>query len=391
MLFRSDALFTGYKKVQIKSSFAGSLANGNKLSGNMFYSEAPEPQDGENILVYNENGVFKAIYQNVLNYYGYGKGMVINMEILRGIDFEIKNSAVSLGKFDGIHLGHRLLLNEVLRHKEFIPSVFTFDISNSINSGREQTAKGRFIYSENEKQTMLKSLGIKRTVIFPFNNETKSMEPEDFIEKILVERMDARFICVGMDFRFGKDRRGTAGMLKAFSSRFGYETKVFNKLSSEDGIISSTLIRKKIEDGDIKRVNELLGRTYFIEGTVVHGNALGRKLDMPTANIFPWEGKVLLPSGVYATTLVLGGRRLPAVTNIGRKPTVGSDRTVVETCILDFKENIYGCDIIVEFHEFLRPEKKFPDIGQLKTQMERDKKHAAEVLKGYTIQGIFGD
>ena len=205
--------------------------------------------------------------------------MVINMEILRGIDFEIKNSAVSLGKFDGIHLGHRLLLNEVLRHKEFIPSVFTFDISNSINSGREQTAKGRFIYSENEKQTMLKSLGIKRTVIFPFNNETKSMEPEDFIEKILVERMDARFICVGMDFRFGKDRRGTAGMLKAFSSRFGYETKVFNKLSSEDGIISSTLIRKKIEDGDIKRVNELLGRTYFIEGTVVHGNALGRKLD----------------------------------------------------------------------------------------------------------------
>ena len=317
--------------------------------------------------------------------------MVINMEILRGIDFEIKNSAVSLGKFDGIHLGHRLLLNEVLRHKEFIPSVFTFDISNSINSGREQTAKGRFIYSENEKQTMLKSLGIKRTVIFPFNNETKSMEPEDFIEKILVERMDARFICVGMDFRFGKDRRGTAGMLKAFSSRFGYETKVFNKLSSEDGIISSTLIRKKIEDGDIKRVNELLGRTYFIEGTVVHGNALGRKLDMPTANIFPWEGKVLLPSGVYATTLVLGSRRLPAVTNIGRKPTVGSDRTVVETCILDFKENIYGCDIIVEFHEFLRPEKKFTDIGQLKTQMERDKKHAAEVLKGYTIRGTFGD
>ena len=203
--------------------------------------------------------------------------------------------------------------------------------------------------------------------------------------------MDARFICVGMDFRFGKDRRGTAGMLKAFSSRFGYETKVFNKLSSEDGIISSTLIRKKIEDGDIKRVNELLGRTYFIEGTVVHGNALGRKLDMPTANIFPWEGKVLLPSGVYATTLVLGSRRLPAVTNIGRKPTVGSDRTVVETCILDFKENIYGCDIIVEFHEFLRPEKKFPDIGQLKTQMERDKKHAAEVLKGYTIRGTFGD
>ncbi len=193
--------------------------------------------------------------------------------------------------------------------------------------------------------------------------------------------MDARFICVGTDFRFGRDRRGNAGMLKAFAAQYGYTVKIFNKMKSEDGIISSTLIRKKIEDGDIKDANTLLGRTYFIEGTVVHGNALGRRLDMPTANIYPWEGKVLLPSGVYASTLVLDGKRYPSVTNIGRKPTVGSDRTVVETCILDFDKDIYGCRIFVEFHEFLRPEKKFPDIMQLKTQMERDKKKAAEILK----------
>ena len=164
-------------------------------------------------------------------------------------------------------------------------------------------------------------------------------------------------------------------------SKYGYAIKIFNKLSSEDGIISSTLIRKKIENGSIKDANKLLGRTYFIEGTVVHGNALGRRLDMPTANIFPRAEKVLLPSGVYATTLVLDGKRYPAVTNIGRKPTVGSDRTVVETCILNFKKDIYGQNILVEFHEFLRPEKKFPDIEQLKNQMERDKKYAAEVLK----------
>ena len=104
---------------------------------------------------------------------------------------------------------------------------------------------------------------------------------------------------------------------------------------------------------------------------------------MPTANIFPWEGKVLLPPGVYATTLVMDGRRYPSVTNIGRKPTVGSDRTVVETCILDFEKDIYGCSIFVEFHEFLRPEKKFPDVWQLKAQMERDKKRAAELLRNY--------
>lgn len=102
---------------------------------------------------------------------------------------------------------------------------------------------------------------------------------------------------------------------------------------------------------------------------------------MPTANIFPEKEKVLLPSGVYATTLILKGKRYPSVTNIGRKPTVGSDRTVVETCILDFKKDIYGQDIMVEFYEFLRPEKKFPDIEQLKNQMELDKKQAADILK----------
>lgn len=305
--------------------------------------------------------------------------MGINMEILKGTDFKIENSAVSLGKFDGIHLGHRLLLNEILKQKELIPTVFTF----GINYTESEKTQGKFIYSWKEKQMVLKDIGIKRTVLFPFNEETKNMEPEDFIEKFLIEKMDARFICVGTDFCFGKDRRGNAGMLKSFAARYGYKVKIFNKMSSEDGVISSTLIRKKIEEGDIKSANKLLGKTYFIEGTVVHGNALGRRLDMPTANIFPWEGKVLLPPGVYATTLVMGGRRYPSVTNIGRKPTVGSDRTVVETCILDFEKDIYGRGIFVEFHEFLRPEKKFPDVWQLKAQMERDKKRAAELLRNY--------
>lgn len=304
------------------------------------------------------------------------------MEILRGMDLKITNSAVSLGKFDGIHLGHRLLLNEILKHKELTPSVFTF-MTEFSGAGKETAPKGKFIYSEKEKLAVLEDIGIKRTVLFPFNEETRNMEPEDFIEKFLIGKMDARFICVGTDFCFGKDRRGNAGMLKASAARYGYTVKIFNKMKSGDRIISSTLIRKKIEDGDIKDANALLGRTYFIEGTVVHGNALGRRLDMPTANIYPWEGKVLLPPGVYASTLVLGGKRYPSVTNIGRKPTVGSDRTVVETCILDFEKDIYGHSILVEFHEFLRPEKKFPDIIQLKAQMERDKKRAAEVLRDY--------
>ncbi len=309
------------------------------------------------------------------------KGLV-NMEILKGMDLKLEKSAVSLGKFDGIHLGHRLLLNEVLKHKELIPTVFTFETGIYKENNNVMPPK-KLIYSGKEKEMVLEDMGIKRAVLFPFNKETKNMEPENFIEKFLVEKMDARFICVGTDFCFGKDRRGNAGMLKAFSARYGYTVKIFNKMASEDGIISSTLVRKKIEEGDIKSANALLGRNYFIEGTVVHGNALGRRLGMPTANIFPWEGKVLLPPGVYASVLVFDGRRYPSVTNIGRKPTVGSDRTVVETCILDFEKDIYGSNIYVEFYEFLRPEKKFPDIVQLQTQMVRDKKRAAEILRNY--------
>ena len=321
------------------------------------------------------------------------------MDILTGLDLNIKNSAVSLGKFDGIHRGHRLLLNEILKHDKYIPTVFTFKMSND----NEKEATGRYIYSEQEKEILLESLGIKRVILFPFNEDTKNMEPEDFIEKFLIERLDAKFICVGEDFRFGRDRRGSVGMLKKFASEFGYDIKIFHKLTTDtisnlipkdtsnsglstdlnNEIISSTLIRKKIETGDLSYANKLLGKTYFAAGRVLHGNALGHKLDMPTANIIPRDEKVLLPLGVYATTTVVKGKRYNSVTNIGRKPTIGSNVTGIETYLIDFNKDIYGMDIIVEFHEFIRPEKKFPNIAYLKEQMEKDKKKAAEILTSY--------
>lgn len=309
--------------------------------------------------------------------------MRISMEILRGLDLKIEKSAVSLGKFDGIHLGHRLLLDEILKHKDLVPTVFTFEAGAKERLKKGLPIPGNLIYSEKEKEIILDTMGIKRAVLFPFNEETKNMEPEDFIEKFLVEKMDAQFICVGEDYRFGKDRRGNAGMLKSFAAKFGYDIKVFHKLTLDNEIISSTLIRDKLENGDIMRANKLLGRTYFIEGGVIHGKALGRRLNMPTANIIPNQEKVLLPSGVYATTVILDGKRYPAVTNIGRKPTVGTNDIGVETCILNFNKDIYGQNIMVEFHEFLRHERKFPDIEHLQNQMEHDKVRAAEILKKY--------
>lgn len=304
------------------------------------------------------------------------------MEIIKGLDFKILNSAVSLGKFDGIHKGHRLLLNEVLKHKENIPTVFTFDVNRNDrqpDSGMPVTRK--VIYSQQEKELILNEIGIQREVLFPFNKITRDMEPEEFIEDFLVGKMDVRFICVGEDFRFGKGRRGNVGMLKKYASKYGYDIKIFHKLTSEDEIISSTLIREKIENGDVKRANELLGEPYFIMGEVIHGNAIGRTLDMPTANIVPEDEKVLMPSGVYASTVELDGEVYKSVTNVGKKPTVGSDVIGVETYIFGFDRDIYGKNIKVNFYEYLRPEKKFPDLNELKNQMEMDKQKAAGVLK----------
>lgn len=304
------------------------------------------------------------------------------MDIIKGLDFKIQNSAVSLGKFDGIHKGHRLLLSEVLKHKENIPTVFTFDVrSSDRKAGSGMPVTRKVIYSQKEKECILGRLGVQREVLFPFNQITRDMEPEEFIEDFLIGKMDARFICVGEDFRFGRGRRGNVGMLKKYASKYGYDIKIFHKLTSKDEIISSTLVRSNLENGDIERANELLGQPFFTIGEVVHGNAIGRTLNMPTANLIPDNDKVLMPSGVYATTVEIDGMLYKGVTNVGKKPTVGSNIIGVETYILDFDEDIYGKTIKVNFYEFIRPEKKFPDLAELKDQMERDKKSSAEILR----------
>lgn len=297
------------------------------------------------------------------------------MEIYSGLDFTIKNSAVSLGKFDGIHRGHRLLLQQILQQDGLIPTVFTFGAAqgNGIMPGQQ-------IYSKGEQQMILEGLGIKREVIFPFNEETKNISAEDFIRDILIQKMDARYICVGEDFHFGKKRQGDVDMLSHFADQYGYQLQVLPKLTCDDENISSTRIRWELSTGKLDKVNELLGAPYFICGEVVHGNALGRTIGMPTANIMPEQGKVLPVFGVYATTVLVEGRVYAGVTNIGLKPTVGAEHATVETTLLDFSGDLYGKQIVVSFHHFLRREKKFAGLPQLREQMEKDKMQAQRLL-----------
>lgn len=301
------------------------------------------------------------------------------MEILRGIDFHIKNSAVSLGKFDGIHKGHRLLLQEILQAESLVPTVFTFEPRSKQGAGA--AAYHSQIYDQREKNQILRSLGMKREVLFPFDEGTRQMSPRDFIRQILCEAMDAKLVCVGEDFHFGKDRAGDVHLLAQFASEYGYQLKVFPKLQEAGEVISSTRIRNLLQKGELMQANRLLGEPFFFYGEVVHGNALGRTMQMPTANIIPSSEKVLLPTGVYATTVTVNGEEYKAVTNLGYKPTVGSAQVGVESCLLDFDQDIYGQCICVRFHCFLRRERKFADLEALHCQMEQDKRQAADALR----------
>lgn len=297
------------------------------------------------------------------------------MQVYNGLDFTLKNTAVSLGKFDGIHRGHRLLLEHITARKDLHPAVFTFGISqgNGIMPGQQ-------IYSPQEKQLILQELGIEHEIIFPFNETTKNMTAEEFIEDVLVKRLDARYICVGEDCHFGRKRQGNIEMLRHYASRYGYELEVLPKLTCDDENISSTRIRWELSTGRLEKVNELLGAPYFVYGTVIHGNALGHTIGMPTANLAPSPTKVLPVYGVYATSVEVDGKTYAGVTNIGLKPTVGAENAGVETTLLNFDGDLYGHQMLVRFHHFLRREKKFENLSALQTQMQKDKARAAELL-----------
>lgn len=296
------------------------------------------------------------------------------MEILRGVTFHQKKSAVSLGKFDGIHLGHQLLMNEIIKQEDLVPTVFTFE--------GMKTEPESLLYSEAEKQYLLEQMGIEREILFPFNDQTKTMSPEHFIQNMLWDSLDARLICVGEDYRFGCKRAGDVAMLERACKKHGCALRVYPKRKDEQGVISSTRIRELIRLGQMQEASKLLGRNFFYLGTVKHGQALGRTIQMPTINILPPPEKVLPPLGVYTSVVTVDGRRFGAVSNLGKKPTVGGKAISLESFLFDFDQNIYGKTVRVDLLEFQRAEQKFDSIEALRAQMEHDKKTAQTNLKG---------
>lgn len=304
------------------------------------------------------------------------------MEYIAGkADFQLKSSAVTLGKFDGLHLGHQLLLNKIMEQKKrgFKAVVFTFLYHpGNLLSDREM----ELIYTEEEKQHILMEYGLDVMISFPFTEETRSMEPEKFIEDILVGKMDAKYIAVGSDFCFGRDRRGNVKMLEEYASVYGYELEIIEKKKIENEEISSSCIREQVGKGNMERVQELLGRPFSVRGEVLHGRKIGRTIGFPTTNLIPDRAKLLPPDGVYISLTTIDGKDYPGITNIGHNPTVGmTPEKRVETFLFDYDNDLYGKFIQVSFLERMRGEETFKSLDELKAQMDKDLEYGRKYFR----------
>lgn len=280
-------------------------------------------------------------------------------------------SAVSFGKFDGLHTGHKLLMEQLLLKKKAGLQAVAFSFAAPfISSAGLQDAK--VLTTDEEKFFVFSKTGIDYLVEYPFTDRVRKMEALDFLEKIVSE-LNVRSIIVGTDFCFGYRRKGDIRLLRSEAKRLGYSLEVVEKMKYGGEDISSTMIRGYVAGGRIEMANMLLGYPYFIRGRVAQGKQIGRTIGAPTANLVPPAEKLLPPCGGYATRVTVGGNVYGGITNIGRNPTVGDGNPiVVETHIFDFGQDIYGEEMNVEFLEYLRGEKKFASLDGLKQQIAGD-------------------
>lgn len=287
-------------------------------------------------------------------------------------DFYIKEETViSLGKFDGIHRGHEMLLEQLAARKEqgLSSVIFTFDIPprKTVNH-----SDGKVLTTNEEKKHMFEGTGVNYLIECPFTKEVMCMEAEDFIAWI-VRQLHVKCFVVGEDFHFGHKRRGDYLMLQKYAKEYDYEVVVLEKMKEDERDISSTYVREEIAKGNIEKANHLLGYRYFVTNVVEHGNRIGRTLGIPTINQIPAEEKLLPPNGVYVTEVFIDGRKYRGITNVGRKPTIeGTYPIGIETHLLDFKGNVYEKVVTVEFLSYVREERKFASVEELKEQMQND-------------------
>jgi riboflavin kinase/FMN adenylyltransferase len=306
------------------------------------------------------------------------------MQYFRTLDpIHVENSWVTIGSFDGVHLGHQRIIRQLVadtqaNHQPVV--VITFFPHPAVVLGK--SSNGGYLTTPEERADLLGSLGVDYVITLPFTRELSTLTALEFM-KMLTDHLQISHLFVGYDFALGRQREGNVERLREIGAQLGYQLTVFEPVESGSLPISSSQIRQLIRAGKVKQAAELLGRLYAVEGTVVHGDGRGKLLGFPTANIDYWEQRVMPATGIYATWVTVDGKRCRSVTNFGLRPTFENTppAPLLETHIMDFSDDLYGKQLHLEFSAFLRPEKKFASVEELILQMNRDKQDAWEVLE----------
>ena len=292
---------------------------------------------------------------------------------------------VALGKFDGIHLGHQVLLKRMVkecRDKGYISTVYTFinHPGSILGSGNNYSEFPRITPLPLKKKIMSK-LGVEVLFLDRFTESLMKMEPEMFVKEIIVDQMEAKLVVVGEDFRFGKKARGDIRTLTQLSGQYGFELIVVEPVYHKEQKISSSQIRNVIETGDMEEASVLLGRPFMMYNRVERGHGRGKTLGYPTANLILEEQQMVPAEGVYATYVNIDGHLFMGATSVGKNPTFGAEKTTIETYIIECNLMLYEREIELYFYKKIRDQITFKDADTLKNQIHQDVQEIKEYLQ----------
>lgn len=291
----------------------------------------------------------------------------------------MKKTVCALGFFDGVHEAHSFILSECVRHAQRFglkSLALTFEKSPAEYFGK----KIKYLTSLSQKEELMKNVGIDEVVVLECNEQTLSLTPEQFVDEILVKRLNVSALFCGFNYTFGKNAVGNTELLKELCAKRNIEVFVTPCMTDYGVTVSSSEIRAALARGDIELANKLLNRPFEVRGIVSEGKRLGRTLDFPTANIYP-HNLPDLPYGVYATKTRINQTEYVSVTNVGVNPTVNDANLRIETFIIDFDGDIYQENIAIKFFKFLREEKAFSSLEELKKQIATDTKNTTNFFK----------
>jgi len=311
------------------------------------------------------------------------------MNIFHGIESpEIRRPTVAtLGVFDGLHLGHQAIVRTVVERAlliDAVPTVITFD-PHPRQVLKPETAPP-LLQTFNQKAEGLKALGIQQIVVLNFDQQLASLSAEQFVQRFILDGLQAREVYLGKGFAFGHQRRGNIELLQTLSQQFGFHADEVAEVQLRGRRISSTMVRLLLKAGRVNVARRMLGRPYGIEGTVIRGHGIGRQLLYPTANL-DLQNRVLPTDGVYVTLALVDGVWRRSVTNIGKRPTFGGEsESKVETHLIDFDQDLYDQMIRVRVLHRLRGEKKFSGVDELRAQITRDRDRAIRYFESEIVR-----